>query len=92
MLTSSKKVSYSYARRLLILPVAIGVLVLLSFTIKDSLSDNPNNQINVSGIVESKQDTVPAKYLDPKTGQIKGSFQIDIDGDMASFKDIKSKK
>ena len=92
MLTSSKKVSYSYARRLLILPVAIGVLVLLSFTIKDSLSDNPNNQMDVSGIAESKLDTVPAKYLDPKTGQIKGSFQIDIDGDMASFKDIKSKK
>ncbi len=92
MLTSSKKVSYSYARRLLILPVAIGVLVLLSFTIKDSLSDNPSNQMDVSGIAESKRDTVPAKYLDPKTGQIKGSFQIDIDGDMASFKDIKSKK
>ena len=92
MLTSSKKVSYSYARRLLILPVAIGVLVLLSFTIKDSLSNIPKNQIDVSGIVESKQDTVPAKYRDPKTGQIKGSFQIDIDGDMASFKDIKSKK
>lgn len=92
MLTSSKKVSYSYARRLLILPVAIGVLVLLSFTIKDSLSDNPSNQMDVSGIAESKQDTVPAKYLDPKTGQIKGSFQIDIDGEMASFKDIKSKK
>ena len=92
MLTSSKKVSYSYARRLLILPVAIGVLVLLSFTIKDSLSNIPKNQIDVSGIVESKQDTVPAKYRDPKTGQIKGSFQIDIDGEMASFKDIKSKK
>ena len=92
MLTSSKKVSYSYARRLLILPVAIGVLVLLSFTIKDSLSDNPNNQMDLSGIAESKRDTVPAKYRDPKTGKIKGSFRIDIDGDMASFKDIKSKK
>ena len=92
MLTSSKKVSYSYARRLLILPVAIVVLVLLSFTIKDSLSDNPNNQMDLSGIAESKRDTVPAKYRDPKTGQIKGSFQIDIDGEMASFKDIKSKK
>lgn len=92
MLTSSKKVSYSYARRLLILPVAIGVLVLLSFTIKDSLSDAQNKQMDQSTIAESKLDTVPAKYRDPKTGQIKGSFQIDIDGDMASFKDIKSKK
>jgi hypothetical protein len=38
------------------------------------------------------RDTVPAQYRDPKTGKIKGSFRIDIDGDMASFKDIKSKK
>ena len=92
MLTSSKKVSYSYARRLLILPVAIGVLVLLSFTIKDSLSDAQNKQMDQSAIATNKLDTVPAKYRDPKTGKIKGSFQIDIDGDMASFKDVKSKK
>jgi hypothetical protein len=92
MLTSSKKVSYSYARRLLILPVAIGVLVLLSFTIKDSLSDIPSSQMDQTAISASKQDTVPAQYRDPKTGKIKGSFRIDIDGDMASFKDIKSKK
>jgi TonB-dependent SusC/RagA subfamily outer membrane receptor len=92
MLSSSKKVSYSYARRLLILPVAMGILVLLSFTIKDSLSDVQNKQMDELAIAANKLDTVPAKYRDPKTGQIKGSFQIDIDGDMASFKDIKSKK
>lgn len=92
MLTSSKKVSYSYARRLLILPVAIGILVLLSFTIKDSLSDPQNRQMDQSAIGASKLDTVPAKYRDAKTGKITGSFRIDIDGDMASFKDIKSKK
>jgi len=92
MLTSSKKVSYSYARRLLILPVAVGVLVLLSFTIKESLSDVQHKQMDQSVISASKLDTVPSKYRDPKTGQIKGSFQIDIEGEMASFKDIKSKK
>jgi beta-lactamase regulating signal transducer with metallopeptidase domain len=92
MLTSSKKVSYSYARRLLILPVAVGVLVLLSFTIKESLSDVQHKQMDQSVISASILDTVPSKYRDPKTGQIKGSFQIDIDGEMASFKDIKSKK
>lgn len=92
MLTSSKKVSYSYARRLLILPVAMGILVLLSFTIKESLSDHPYSQIDEAAIEASKLDTIPAKYRDPKTGKIKGSFRIDIDGDMASFKDIKSKK
>jgi hypothetical protein len=92
MLTSSKKVSYSYARRLLILPVAIGVLVLLSFTIKDSMSDAQNKQMDQSAIATNKLDTVPAKYRDPKTGKIKGSFQIDIDGDIAIFKDVKTKK
>jgi hypothetical protein len=92
MLTSSKKVSYSYARRLLILPVAIGILVLLSFTIKDSLSDSKHKQVDHAAIPVNKLDSIPVKYRDPKTGKIKGSFQIDIDGDMASFKDIKSKK
>jgi hypothetical protein len=92
MLTSSKKVSYSYARRLLILPVAIGILVLLSFTIKDSLSDSKHKQVDHAANPVTKLDSIPAKYRDSKTGKIKGSFQIDIDGDMASFKDIKSKK
>jgi len=92
MLTSSKKVSYSYARRLFILPVAIGILVLSSFTIKDSLSDAQNGQMDQSANRASKLDTIPAKYRDAKTGKIRGSFRVDIDGDMASFKDVKSKK
>lgn len=92
MLTSSKKVSYSYARRILILPVAIGILVLLSFTIKDSLSDAQNKQVDQSAIAANILDTIPAKYRDSKTGKIKGSFQIDIDGDIAIFKDVKTKK
>jgi len=92
MLTSSKKVSYSYARRLFILPVAFGVLVLSSFTIKDSLSDAQNGQMDQSANRASKLDTIPAKYRDAKTGKIRGSFRVDIDGDMASFKDVKSKK
>jgi beta-lactamase regulating signal transducer with metallopeptidase domain len=75
MLTSSKKVSYSYARRILILPVAIGILALLSFTIKDSLSETQNKQMDQSAIAVNKLDTIPAKYLDPKTGKIKGSYR-----------------
>jgi len=92
MLTSSQKVSYSYARRLLILPVAIGVLVLLSFTIKDSLANTSSNKLEKTTLEVPKLDSVPAKYRDVKTGKIKGSFLIDIDGDMATFKDIKGKK
>jgi len=92
MLTSSKKVNYSYARRILILPVAIGILVLLSFTIKNSFSDAQNKQVDQSAIAANILDTIPAKYRDSKTGKIKGSFQIDIDGDIAIFKDVKTKK
>ncbi|MFN5376373.1 MAG: hypothetical protein ACK492_08445, partial [Chitinophagaceae bacterium] len=57
-----------------------------------SLSDAQNKQMNQTAIAANKLDTIPAKYRDPKTGKIKGSFRIDIDGDMASFKDVKSKK
>ena len=92
MLTSSKKVSYSYARRILVLPVALAIVALLSFTIKDQLDQNAQSQLIEESIIQDQIDSIPAKYRDPKTGKIKGSFQIDIDGDMASFKDIKSKK
>jgi hypothetical protein len=92
MLTSSKKVSYSYARRILVLPVALAIVALLSFTIKDQLDQNDQSQLTKESILQDQIDSIPAKYRDPKTGKIKGSFQIDIDGDMASFKDIKSKK
>ena len=89
MLTSSKKVSYSYIRRILVLPVALAIVALLSFTIKDQLDQT---QLTEESIVQSQLDSIPAKYRDPKTGKIKGSFQIDIDGDIAIFKDVKTKK
>jgi len=90
MLTSSKKVSYSYARRILTLPLAIGIVALLSFTIKDQLnSPSKNAEMHETA---AQADSIPYKYLDAKTGKIKGSFQIDIDGDTAIFKDVRSKK
>ena len=89
MLTSSKKVSYSYVRRILVLPVALAIVALLSFTIKDQLDQN---QLTEESILQHQLDSIPAKYRDPKTGKIKGSFQIDIDGDIAIFKDVKTKK
>jgi hypothetical protein len=92
MLTSSKKVSYSYARRILVLPVALAIVALLSFTIKDQLDQNDQSQLTKESILQDQIDSIPAKYRDPKTGKIKGSFQIDIDGDIATFKDVKSKK
>ncbi len=92
MLTSSKKVSYSYARRILVLPVAISIVALLSFTIKDQFKQNSKSQLTEESIVQNQLDSIPAKYRDAKTGKIKGSFQIDIDGDIAIFKDVKTKK
>ena len=89
MLTSSKKVSYSYVRRILVLPVALAIVALLSFTIKDQLDQT---QLSEESILQHQLDSIPAKYRDPKTGKIKGSFQIDIDGDIAIFKDVKTKK
>ena len=89
MLTSSKKVSYSYVRRILVLPVALAIVALLSFTIKDQLDQT---QLAEESIVQHQLDSIPVKYRDPKTGKIKGSFQIDIDGDIAIFKDVKTKK
>lgn len=90
MLTSSKKVSYSYARRILTLPLAIGIIALLSFTIKDQLNNQSSNP-EISGTA-AHADTIPSQYRDAKTGKIKGSFQIDINGDTAIFKDVRSKK
>jgi uncharacterized protein YggU (UPF0235/DUF167 family) len=90
MLTSSKKVSYSYARRILTLPLAIGIIALLSFTIKDQLNDQ--SQHAEMPETAAQNDTIPSQYRDAKTGKIKGSFQIDINGDTAVFKDVRSKK
>jgi TonB-dependent SusC/RagA subfamily outer membrane receptor len=92
MLTSSKNVSYSYARRILVLPVAIAIVALLSFTIKDQFNQNDQTQLANQSILQNQLDSIPAKYRDAKTGKIKGSFQIDIDGDIAIFKDVKTKK
>jgi len=90
MLTSSKKVSYSYARRILTLPLAIGIIALLSFTIKEQLNNQSSNPV-MSGTA-AHTDTIPSQYRDAKTGKIKGSFQIDINGDTAIFKDVRTKK
>jgi TonB-dependent SusC/RagA subfamily outer membrane receptor len=92
MLSTSKKVSYSYARRILVLPIAIGILGLLSLTVKGKLDDSRKNSKSNASVLKSKLDTIPPKYLDPQTGKIKGSFQIDVVGDIVTFKDVKTKK
>ena len=53
MLTSSKKTSYSYARRLLVLPLSIGVMALLSFTIKNNSTEKLQSNMASPGKFKS---------------------------------------
>lgn len=92
MLTSSNKTSYSYARRLLVLPLSIGIIALLSFTIKNNSPEKM--QINMTSPDKwiGHLDTIPAQFRDASTGKLKGNFEVEIKGETAIFKDRKSKK
>jgi len=92
MLTSSKKTSYSYARRLLVLPITLGALALLSFTIRNTKSET-KQFLSITGTSPAIfLDTIPAQFRDLTTGKLKGNYQIEIQDDTAIFKDPKSKK
>ena len=92
MLTSSKKTSYSYARRLLVLPITLGALALLSFTIRNTKSET-KQFLSITGTSPAIfLDTIPAQFRDLTTGKLKGNYQIEIQHDTAIFKDPKSKK
>jgi hypothetical protein len=92
MLTSSKKTSYSYARRLLVLPLSIGVMALLSFTIKNNSTEKLQSNMASPDKWIAHIDTIPAQFRDANTGKLTGNFQVEIQGDTAIFKDRKSKK
>lgn len=91
MLSTSSKTTYSYARRLLVLPIGLGVLALLSFTIQNNLQEKTHSNSTQVNQSFPQLDTIPEKYRDPKTGKLTGNFQIEIQGDIATFKDKKSK-
>lgn len=92
MLTASKKTSYSYARRLLVLPITLGALALLSFTIRNKQSET-KQFLSITGTSSAIfLDTIPAQFRDLTTGKLKGNYQIEIQDDTAIFKDPKSKK
>jgi len=92
MLSTSSRTTYSYARRLLALPIGLGVLALLSFTIQNNLQEKTHTKSTLASQSHSQLDSIPAQYRDPKTGKLTGNFQIEIQGDIATFKDKKSKK
>jgi beta-lactamase regulating signal transducer with metallopeptidase domain len=92
MLSSSKNTSYSYARRLLVLPISLCALALLSFTIRNN-GGEPKQSFNDSGTNTTILiDTIPAQFRDPASGKLKGNYQLDIQEDTAVFRDSKSKK
>ena len=92
MLTASKKTSYSYARRLLVLPITLGALALLSFTIRNKQSET-KQFLSITGTSPAIfLDTIPAQVRDLTSGKLKGNYQIEIQDDTAIFKDPKSKK
>jgi len=93
MLTSSKKTSYSYLRRLIVLPLAFGLLTILSFTVSKSIKDvNVNSSKKLFSLI-NPLDTMPMKAVppfDPK--RIIGSYLVEVKGDFTYFKDPKTKK
>lgn len=92
MLSSSKKTSYSYARRLLVLPITLGVLALLSFTIRNNGDETKQSFTDSGTNTAILMDTIPAQFRDPATGKLKGDYQLDVQEDTAIFRDPKSKK
>lgn len=92
MLSSSKKTNYSYARRLLVLPISLCALALLSFSIRNN-GDEPKQSLNDGGTNTAIfLDTIPSQFRDAITGKLKGNYQVEIQADSAIFKDHKSKK
>lgn len=92
MLSSSKKTSYSYARRLLVLPISLCALALLSFTIRNNVDEPKQSYTNGGTNTAIFLDTIPSQFRDAITGKLKGNYQVEMQADSAIFKDHKSKK
>ena len=92
MLSSSKKTSYSYARRLLVLPITLGVLALLSFTIRNNGDETKQSLTDGGTNTAIFLDSVPSQFRDAITGKLKGNYPVEIQANSTIFKDHKSKK
>lgn len=92
MLSSPKKTSYSYARRLLVLPITLGVLALLSFTIRNNGDETKQSLTDVGTNTAIFLDSVPSQFRDAITGKLKGNYPVEIQANSTIFKDHKSKK
>lgn len=59
MISTSKKSSYSYLRRLLVLPIVAGIVLISSFTIKGNASEHPTSPRIDSDATVLLSDTTP---------------------------------
>lgn len=59
MISTSKKSSYSYLRRMLVLPIIAGIVLVSSFTVKDNASEHPTASRFESGAPVLLSDTSP---------------------------------
>ena len=92
MLTSSKKTSYSYLRRLLVLPIAAGLVILSSFTIKQfNVPEIRQNDLVSDNRSIDAYDTTGKKYI-TKVDTVGKGYTVSWNGDWAIFKDPKTKK
>ena len=95
MLTSSKKTSYSYLRRILILPVSMGMLFLLSFTLAHNSVTTVSVSKEATSLKETMNERVAFRVLIPDTTPTKKStkeYRVKSVGDSLIFLDSKTGK
>jgi len=92
MITNSKKPSYSYVRRLLVLPIAAALIILSSFTIK-----HLNNEATKQHEMLNEENFIHVNDTTPKPKQVQGrplskNYDVAITDEWAIFKDPKTHK
>ena len=92
MITNSKKPSYSYVRRLLVLPIAAALIILSSFTIK-----HLNNSTTKQNEILGEENIFSFNDSTPKPKQVQGhplakNYDVAWTEEWAIFKDPKTHK
>ena len=92
MITNSSQTSYSYLRRLLVLPIAAGLILLSSFTIKHlNTSTAKQDEVLTMDEIISLIDTTP-KVKSVKGHPLPKNYDVVLTEEWAIFKDPKTHK
>ena len=92
MITNSSQTSYSYLRRLLVLPIAAGLILLSSFTIKHlNTSTAKHDEALTMDEIISLIDTTP-KVKSVKGHPLAKNYDVALTEEWAIFKDPKTHK